>query len=316
MRCILKKEQQRRKMKTMKNKNATSSNTNSVKKSFLDQISTKNLVTTAILAALIIIFGAVIGTIPIGPVGLTLMHIPVIIGAIVLGWKYGVFLGFIMGLVSCLIATFLPFTGAFIFSPFIPLPGSDHGSILALVVCFVPRMLIGVLSPLSFEFLKKKFAKKHPAYGISAVIGSLTNTLLVILFIAIFFSKGFLSIQPAGRGVFIALLLMVLLNGLPEALVSFLVVFATGSALTAIESRDSKLVSSATESITAKNDELLNSNENLKQNLGQLEVENDLLRQHVLETSLESAPVASEDESSELEGTHESEENIKDENKA
>lgn len=68
----------------------------------------------------------------------TILHVPVIIGSILLGPKKGAFLGGIFGLTSLIKNTMMPSALSFAFSPFIPVPGTDRGSLWALVICFVP----------------------------------------------------------------------------------------------------------------------------------------------------------------------------------
>ena len=71
---------------------------------------TQKMVLTAVFAAIIILMANVpfLGYINLGFVSATTIHIPVIIGAVLLGPSSGAFLGFIFGLTSCLKATFQP----------------------------------------------------------------------------------------------------------------------------------------------------------------------------------------------------------------
>ena len=56
---------------------------------------TRDLVLAAVIAAIIVIMAFVpfLGYIPLGFMNATTVHIPVIIGAIILGPKYGAFMG-------------------------------------------------------------------------------------------------------------------------------------------------------------------------------------------------------------------------------
>lgn len=113
----------------------------------------------------------------------TIIHIPVIIGAILLGPKYGAFLGFIFGLSSLIFATTQSLAlNAFAFTPFRPVPGTDNGSPWALLIAFVPRILVGIVSPLIFYGLMKFLPKRLEAAGlaVAAAVGSMVNTLLVL----------------------------------------------------------------------------------------------------------------------------------------
>ena len=112
----------------------------------------------------------------------TTLHIPVIVGSIIMGPKYGAILGFMFGAASLMTATMAPVLSSFVFSPFIPVPGTDRGNPLALVVAFGPRILVGVIPWYIYKWLGKitpeRFQMVH--LPITAAIGSLSNTLLVM----------------------------------------------------------------------------------------------------------------------------------------
>ena len=145
---------------------------------------TQKLVLTGMFAAIIFLLTFTpIGFVPT-PIGsATTMHIPVIIGAIMLGPKYGAILGFFFGLSSFIFASTLsPHLTAFVFSPLRPVPGTDSGSPWALLIAFVPRILVGVVAALSFALFTKIMPAKLKSIGISlsAIAASATNTLLVV----------------------------------------------------------------------------------------------------------------------------------------
>ncbi|MDR1605525.1 MAG: ECF transporter S component [Streptococcaceae bacterium] len=111
------------------------------------------------------------------PIQPTLVHIPVIIGSITLGWKKGAWLGFIMGFISFLNSTLTPIPTSFLFSPFAP-----HGNLWSLVVAFVPRILIGIL-----PFFIYQLSKNRLGAGLGGFVGSATNTVLVLSAAFLFF---------------------------------------------------------------------------------------------------------------------------------
>lgn len=137
-------------------------------------------------------FGAIIFMLTFTPLGFpqipligsaTIIHIPVIVGAILLGPKYGAVLGFFFGLASMIFASTQSVAlNAFAFTPLRPVPGTDSGDPRALLVAFVPRILVGIVAPLAFYGISKLVPKLPKAIniGICAVVGSLTNTLLVL----------------------------------------------------------------------------------------------------------------------------------------
>lgn len=118
------------------------------------------------------------------PVVPTLLHIPVIIGSIVLGARKGAFLGLVMGLISVLNSTILTTPSSYVFSPLQPIPGTHHGSLWALVVSIVPRILIGI-----FPYFIYKSLKTRAGAGIAAFVGTATNTVLVLSFMTLFFGQ-------------------------------------------------------------------------------------------------------------------------------
>ena len=109
--------------------------------------------------AVLAMFTAILFLLTFTPIGMidlpiikaTVLHVPVIIGALLLGPKKGAFLGGMFGLASLLKNTLVPNLSSFAFSPLIPVPGLDRGSPWALVVCFVPRILVGVTPWLSIR---------------------------------------------------------------------------------------------------------------------------------------------------------------------
>ena len=104
---------------------------------------TRDMVQVALFAALIVAlaFLPFIGYIPLGFTKATTIHIPVIIGSILLGPRKGAFLGAMFGLSSLIKNTLVPGLSSFVFTPLIPVPGLDRGSPWALFICFVPRIL-------------------------------------------------------------------------------------------------------------------------------------------------------------------------------
>ncbi|WP_267879121.1 ECF transporter S component [Listeria grayi] len=106
----------------------------------------KDITLLAVFTGIILLLAFTpLGFIPLGIIKATIIHIPVIIGSILLGPKRGAILGVVFGATSLISNTISPALLSFVFSPFIPIPGLTHGSLLALLICFLPRLLVGIL---------------------------------------------------------------------------------------------------------------------------------------------------------------------------
>lgn len=175
---------------------------------------TLRLVELALLSAVIVVLGVTpLGMIPIPVMKATTLHIPVIIGAILLGPLDGGILGFVFGLVSLMTNTFSPGVTSFVFSPFYT-TGVASGNFWSLVICFVPRIMIGVTAGFLFRALAKVDRSKIIAAAATGVVGSLVNTVLVFTGISIFFGNEYAMAQ--GKTLFDAIKFIVLSYGIGE----------------------------------------------------------------------------------------------------
>lgn len=131
---------------------------------------TYRLVIRAILTAIIILQTMVpfLGFIPIGITSLTIIHITVIVAAIVLGTKDGMFIGLVWGIFTMIRA----FT-----SPTTPL---DIAVFTNPIISVVPRVLVGLVAGLLFTIIYKKTKKVVTASIVAAIFGTITNTVLVL----------------------------------------------------------------------------------------------------------------------------------------
>lgn len=170
------------------------------------------------LAIEIILVVTPLGYIPIGPLSATTMHIPVIIAGITLGKKAGAQLGFVFGLTSLIRATLQPTITSFCFSPFVTV-GNISGDWHSVLIALVPRILLGYLAGLIFELLKDKFKNENIAAIVSALVGALTNTVLVLGGIYLFFGNAYANALNIAYSSLITVLLGVITtNGIVEAI--------------------------------------------------------------------------------------------------
>jgi len=166
-----------------------------------------------------------LGSIPIGPVVATLSAIPVIITAIVLGPKAGAVMGFAFGVFSFIWHSFMsPGAFSFIFTPITPVD-EYSGNILSLVICFVPRILIGVVAGCTNRYFPRRSEGNAPVrYAVSALLGSATNTALVLGGIALFFGDKYETLLEKALGLLIGTI--VLTNGIPEMIAAVVITIA------------------------------------------------------------------------------------------
>ncbi len=178
----------------------------------MPQSSTRKLVITGALGAISILLGWTHwGFIPwISGASLTIMHVPVIIGAVLEGPLVGLTIGLIFGMFSLVQAAIAP-TG--------PADVWFTNPLLSIL----PRLFIGPIAWLVWMALRRL-----PVVGLIAagIAGSLTNTLLVLGMIALL---GFLPWQ--------AILPIIVANGLPEAAVSAILTLAVVGAVLRINIR-------------------------------------------------------------------------------
>lgn len=176
-----------------------------------DKKSTKELVHFSFMVLLLVVMTLTpLGFIHLGLIKATLIHIPVIFASLMYGPRFGGALGFVFGLLSLITNTMTPSVLSFAFSPFIPVLGTDKGSLWALVIVFLPRILVGVL-PYYIE-------KKSRQTWLAALLGSLTNTVLVLGLIGFVFQDAYASAMNIEiSAVYKVILGIVTTNGLAEA---------------------------------------------------------------------------------------------------
>lgn len=179
------------------------------KTSISSRFDVRKITLIGMLSAISIVLGLTpLGFIPIPPVNATIMHIPVIIGAIIGGPLVGTMVGLIFGIFSIIQAILKPTPVSFVF--FNPL------------VAVIPRVLIGLTSYYAYSILKTK--SKILKIGFSAFIGSITNTIGVLSAIYLIYLEGYakaLGLSVAATK--IGILSVGVTNGLPEAIISVLI---------------------------------------------------------------------------------------------
>ncbi len=124
---------------------------------------------------------------------ITLMHIPVIACGILMGPGYGAALGLVFGLTSIWNATTAPGPASFIFSPFVTI-GTISGNWSSLLIALVPRILLGYLAGVFFNFFSKKMNRPVAAL-VTGILATLCHTLMVLGLIAIFWGPQYAELN-------------------------------------------------------------------------------------------------------------------------
>lgn len=164
------------------------------------------MVKVGLLSAITIVLGlSGLGFIPIQPFKLTIMHLPVIIGSILLGPVAGALVGLIFGLFSIYQNIINPTVVSFAF--YNPL------------VSVLPRILIGIIPFYVYKFFSN--FNKTVGVAIAAAIGSLTNTVGVLGMIYIIYLEKYISAKGVTGKAFIG---AGSLNGLLEAILATIIV--------------------------------------------------------------------------------------------
>lgn len=142
----------------------------------------RRLTLSALFVALVFLLGLTpVGLIPLGFINLTTLCIPVVIGTMMMGFHRGLLFGFFFGLVSLMSAL-----GLSMMEPSWIATSLLGANILYLIAaCFVPRMIVPVTTYAVHRALKKRFPKVSTA--LAAIAGSLTNTVLYLGLVYVFF---------------------------------------------------------------------------------------------------------------------------------
>ncbi len=142
---------------------------------------TYELVLTALFTAIIVIMAFTpLGYIPLVVINATIIHIPVILGALFLGPKKGAFLGFVFGLTSFINNTFKAATAsAFVFSPVLAYNVVGVSGIFkSLYICFVPRILVGVVPYFVYILIRRALRSEQKSARI--VVNAAASLILFI----------------------------------------------------------------------------------------------------------------------------------------
>ena len=198
---------------------------------------TLSMVLTGLFMAIIAVMTFIpnVGYINLIVIKATLLHVPVIVGSIVLGPKKGAVLGATFGITSLIKNTLEPSLLSFAFSPFYQV-GDIGGNGWSVVIALVPRILVGVIPYFVFtgieKLLKNIKMRRTIALPLACASGALINTLLVMHLIFFCFREEFAAAQSvAVDAVYSMILGIIAANGIPETIVAVVIGGAVSLAL-------------------------------------------------------------------------------------
>ena len=193
---------------------------------------TKWMVSVALMAAIVVVLANTpLGLIPLPITKATTVHIPVILGAILLGPTAGAILGGVFGICSMISNTMTPALTSFAFSPFLSTTGIA-GALKAIWVSFGCRILIGIVAGWLWMLLKKIKTRQMVWLAVTGFVGSMVNTISVMVSIYFLFAEQYAQAKEVAVSAVWGLILgTVTVSGIPEAIIAAILVSVIGKAL-------------------------------------------------------------------------------------
>lgn len=181
------------------------------------KLSTKQLAIVGMLSAISMILGMTpLGFIQLPFMSATIMHIPVIIGAVLEGPLVGALVGLIFGIFSMIRAFSNPTLTAFLF--------------MNPIIAILPRILIGIGSYYIYKLVKIKAANIR--IGIASIMGSFINTIGVLGISYLLYGNKLAEVMGISKtAVGITFLTTAGTNGVAEAAISALITIPVVGAL-------------------------------------------------------------------------------------
>ena len=196
------------------------------------KMDTRYMATLAMFCGILLVMGATgIGFIPLPVIKATTMHIPVILGAILLGPAAGAVLGGVFGLCSIWANTTSPGLLAFAFSPFMTTEGLP-GVLKSLWIALGCRILLGVIAGWLWKGLKKVLKQDYLALPVTAAVATICHTILVMGSIYLLLAQQYAQAKNVAiTAVFGLVMGTVTASGIPEAIIAAVLVTVIGKAL-------------------------------------------------------------------------------------
>ena len=202
---------------------------------------TRYMATLAMLCGVLLVMGITgIGFIPLPVIKATTMHIPVILGAVLLGPGAGAFLGGMFGLCSIWANTTSPGLLSFAFSPFMTTEGLP-GAVKSLWIALGCRILFGLIAGWLWKLSKKLLKQDYVALPVTAAVSTICHTLLVMGSIYFLLAQQYAAAKNVAISAVFGLIMgTVTASGIPEAIISAVLVTVIGKALLHLMARMKK----------------------------------------------------------------------------
>lgn len=196
---------------------------------------TRWMVSVALMAAIVIVLANTpLGMIQLPIIKATTVHIPVILGAILLGPGAGAILGAVFGICSLVSNTMAPTLLSFAFSPFLSTTGIS-GALKAIWISVGCRILIGVVAGWLWVLFTKIKLNQFIALPIVGFVGSMVNTVTVMGSIYFLFAQQYAEAKEVAlTAVFGLVMGTVTASGIPEAIAAAILVLALGKVLVVV----------------------------------------------------------------------------------
>lgn len=193
---------------------------------------TRWMTSVALMAAIVILLANTpLGMIQLPIIKATTVHIPVIVGAVLLGPAAGAILGAVFGVCSMISNTMAPTVLSFAFSPFLSMTGIS-GAVKAVWISVGCRIMIGIVSGWLWIILKKLKVNRSVSLALTGFVGSMTNTICVMGSIYFLLAGEYAQARNvAADAVWGLIMVTVTSSGIPEALAAMVLVTVTGTAL-------------------------------------------------------------------------------------
>lgn len=152
-------------------------------KSTTKSVNVRYMTELALLTAILIIMAYTpLGYLYIGVMPITLLVVPVAVGAVVLGPKAGLFLGFVFGVTSALQPTGMALLQIM--------------PVQMLATAIIPRLFVGLVPAFAYKGLNKICKNKAVTTSISCLLAPITNTILYLSFFVLLLGKYMAETNP------------------------------------------------------------------------------------------------------------------------